>query len=80
MDRFQLFLGDIPAGSVRQSWEYAAQDAVSAGVAIWVWQHFPNSKAIKWSGPGKTTIAKIQKQADFSNVGGAPSARHDSTG
>jgi hypothetical protein len=48
MDRFQLVLGDREAGPIRESWEEAAQDAVSAGVAAWVWDQFPNSRAIQW--------------------------------
>ena len=43
MDQFQLVLGDNEVGLVRESWEAAAQDAVSAGLAAWVWDQFPNA-------------------------------------
>lgn len=48
MDKFQLVLGDKEAGPIRETWDEAAQDAVSAGAAAWVWDQFPNSRIIEW--------------------------------
>jgi hypothetical protein len=48
MGQFQLVLGDRSPGPIRETWEEAAQDAVSAGVAAWVWDQFPNSQIIEW--------------------------------
>ena len=59
MEHFQLVLGDSEAGPVRESWEQAAQDAVSAGLAEWVWEQFPNSRAIRWTGVARATIKAI---------------------
>lgn len=64
MDRFQLVLGDSEAGPIRESWDEAAQDAVSAGLAAWVWDHFPNIKAIEWTAAGRAAIKSIKPRAD----------------
>jgi hypothetical protein len=64
MDQFQLVLGDGDAGPVRESWEEAAQDAVSAGLAAWVWDHFPNSRAIEWTAAGRAAIKALSPRAD----------------
>jgi hypothetical protein len=63
MDQFQLVLGDSEAGPVRESWDEAAQDAVSAGLAVWVWGHFPNSRAIEWTTAGRVAIRSILRHA-----------------
>jgi hypothetical protein len=48
-DQFQLLFDDLPAAPARETWDEAAQDAVSAGFAAWVPDGvFP--KAISWSG------------------------------
>ena len=64
MDRFQLVLGDNNVGLVRESWEAAAQDAVSAGLAAWVWDQFPNTRAIQWTAAGQATIKALGPRAD----------------
>jgi len=56
MTQFQLVLGDSEAGPMRQSWDEAAGDAVSAGLAAWVWGQFPNSRAIQWGTTGQAAI------------------------
>ena len=46
---FQLLFNDLPAAPIRETWDEAAQDAVSAGHAEWAADGiFP--KAINWSG------------------------------
>jgi len=48
-DAFQLLFNDLPAAPIRETWDEAAQDAVSAGHAEWAADGiFP--KAINWSG------------------------------
>ena len=47
-DCYQLLVGDAPAGPVRECWEEAAQDAVSAGLAAWALGFRPNG-AIQWT-------------------------------
>jgi hypothetical protein len=59
MSRFQLVLSDRHRGPIRESWDEAAQDAVSAGVALWVWDHFPNSRAIEWTGATRGSIKTV---------------------
>ena len=59
MDQFQLVPGDRDAGPIRESWEQAAQDAVSAGLATWVWEQFPNSRAIQWTVASRATIKNL---------------------
>jgi len=59
MGRFQLVPRDSEAGPIRESWEQAAQDAVSAGLAAWVWKRFPNSRAIQWIAPGRAIIRNV---------------------
>lgn len=66
MDQFQLVLGDNEAGPVRASWDEAAQDAVSAGLAVWVWGHAPNSRAIEWTtAQGRVAIRRILSHAEI---------------
>ncbi len=36
MDQFQAWVGNEPAGPARETWDEAAGDAVSAGLAAWV--------------------------------------------
>ena len=36
MDQYQAWVGNEPAGPARKTWDEAAQDAVSAGLAVWV--------------------------------------------
>ena len=36
MDQYQAWVGNEPAGPARETWDEAAQDAVSAGLAVWV--------------------------------------------
>jgi hypothetical protein len=47
MDQFQAWADNEPAGPGRETWDEAAQDAVSAGLATWV----PDciATAIDWS-------------------------------
>ena len=59
MGRFQLVPRDSEAGPIRESWEQAAQDAVSAGLAAWVWERFPNSRAIQWAVAGLAAIKHV---------------------
>ena len=59
MGRFQLVPRDSEAGPIRESWEQAAQDAVSAGLAAWVWEQFPNSRAIQWAAAGRAIIRNV---------------------
>ena len=59
MDPFQFVPRDREAGPIRQSWEEAAQDAVAAGLASWVWQQFPNSRAIQWAVAGLAAIKNV---------------------
>jgi len=47
MDQYQAWMGNEPAGPARETWDEAAQDAVSAGLAIWVADCI--STAINWS-------------------------------
>ena len=47
MDQFQAWVGKEPAGPTRQTWDEAAQDAVSAGHAAWVTDSI--ATAINWS-------------------------------
>jgi hypothetical protein len=47
MDQFQAWVGNEAAGPVRETWDEAAQDAVSAGLAAWVTDC--RSTAINWS-------------------------------
>jgi|KBSSwiStaDraftv2_1062776.scaffolds.fasta_scaffold1244296_2 hypothetical protein len=62
MDEFQFLMNDAPAAPVRESWDEAAHDAVSAGVAAWVWNQFPNSRAIQWTAPtGRAAIKSIPR-------------------
>jgi hypothetical protein len=54
-DRFQFQIDGRPAGPVRQSWEDAARDAVSAGFAARAPDYRLNS-AITWSGSGGAIV------------------------
>ena len=54
-DRFQFQIDSRPAGPVRENWEEAAQDAVSAGFAVRAADYRPNS-AITWSGNGGAIV------------------------
>ena len=47
MDQFQAWVGNEPAGPTRETWDEAAQDAVSAGHAAWVTDCV--ATAINWS-------------------------------
>src|SRR3954466_5497274 len=47
MDQFQAWVGNEPAGPARETWNEAAQDAVSAGLAAWVTDCI--ATAIDWS-------------------------------
>jgi hypothetical protein len=47
MDQFQAWVGNEPAGPSRETWDEAAQDAVSAGHAAWVTDCL--ATAISWS-------------------------------
>jgi len=47
MDQYQAWVGNEPAGPARETWDEAAQDAVSAGLAAWVTDCI--STAINWS-------------------------------
>ena len=64
MDQFQFVLDDLPAGPVRESWEQAATDAVSAGVAAWV-RDLPiaHRSAINWSNR-RAAIVWIELERD----------------
>jgi hypothetical protein len=52
---FQFQIDGRAAGPVRQSWEGAAQDAISAGFAARAPDHHLNS-AITWSGSGGVIV------------------------
>jgi hypothetical protein len=47
MDQYQAWVGNEPAGPARETWDEAAQDAVSAGLAVWVTDCI--ATAINWS-------------------------------
>ena len=47
MDQYQAWRGIDPAGPARETWNEAAQDAVSAGLAAWVTDCI--AMAISWS-------------------------------
>jgi len=47
MDQFQAWVGNEPAGPKRKTWDEAAQDAVSAGLAAWVTDFI--ATGISWS-------------------------------
>ena len=47
MDQFQAWVGNEAAGPARETWDEAAQDAVSAGLAVWVTDCV--AMAINWS-------------------------------
>src|SRR3954449_244827 len=55
MDQYRAWVGADPAGPARETWDEAAQDAVSAGLAAWVTDCV--STAINWS----TTPAFISR-------------------
>ena len=57
MHQFQLLFRNLPPGPVRGSWEEAAQDAVTAGLAHWV-DGGPYT-AINWTDIGQASIARI---------------------
>ena len=61
MDQFQAWLGDEPAGPTRETWDEAAQDAVSAGHAVWV-TNFVGT-AINWS-TVPASISRTRRTAD----------------
>jgi hypothetical protein len=64
MDQFQFVLDDAPAGPVRESWEQAATDAVSAGVAAWAHKlPFERRSAITWS-ILRAAITRIKTERD----------------
>ena len=55
MDQFQAWAGNEPVGPARKTWDEAAQDAVSAGLAAWVTDCIVT--AINWS----TSLASISR-------------------
>jgi hypothetical protein len=67
-DQFQLLFDDLPAAPVRETWEESAQDAVSAGLAVWVAEEGIFPKAISWSG----RHAVIRRRASGAAAGIAP--------
>ena len=64
MDQFQAWVGNEPAGPTRQTWDEAAQDAVSAGHAAWVPDFI--AAAINWS-TAPAFISRIRRTAEAGN-------------
>ena len=64
MDQFQAWVGNEPAGPSRQTWDEAAQDAVSAGHAAWV-MDCP-ATAINWS-TAPASISRTRRTAEAGN-------------
>src|ERR1051325_1516407 len=62
MDQFQAWVGNEPAGPARETWDEAAGDAVSAGLAAWVTDCV--ATAINWS----TVPAFISRTRRTSNA------------
>jgi hypothetical protein len=60
MDQFQAWAGNEPAGPTRETWDEAAQDAVSAGLAAWVTDY--RATAINWSG-APASISRTRRTA-----------------
>ena len=56
-DQFQLRVGGLPAGPIRDNWDEAAQDAVSAGLAAWIAEGIFKA-AIRWA-PGQGVIERL---------------------
>jgi hypothetical protein len=64
MDQFQAWAGNEPAGPARETWDEAAQDAVSAGLAAWVTDYI--AMAINWS-TAPASISRTKRTSDANN-------------
>ena len=64
VDQFQAWLGNDLAGPTRETWDEAAQDAVSASLAAWVTDCI--AMAINWS-TAPPFIARTRRTSDAHN-------------
>jgi hypothetical protein len=64
MDQFQAWVGNEPAGPASKTWDEAAGDAVSAGLAAWVTDCV--ATAINWS-TAPAFILRTRRTSDANN-------------